>query len=281
MIVAVGSDKGSPGATTLATVLALAWPGDRVLCELDPRGADLPFRLMHASGQHMPAQPSVATLAVAARPGGASPAIEQFAHPTVLGVPVIRGEVSTRASSKVAPHLPAVAQLAAAWPGTVIADVGSLQPSNPALVVARAASIVLLVMRAGTEGLGHLRARVEELAEYVGDPRRERTSVGVVLVADSRDEGAAVHRTRALLESIGSPAPVVGVFRHDPTSAAALWSGPLTPKLIKSPLLKSAGQLVSALWRLWPETMGSVSWQPSPAAAPAPMTRMFAPRVGA
>lgn len=281
MIVAVGSDKGSPGATTLATVLALAWPGDRVLVELDLRGADLPFRLMHASGQHMPAQPSVAALAVAARPGGAPPVLEQFAHPTVLGVPVIHGEVSTRASSKVAPHLPAIAQLAAAWPGTVIADVGSLQPSNPALVVAKAASIVLLVMRATTEGLGHLRARVEELGEYVGDPRRERTSVGVVLVADSRDEGAAVHRTRALLESIGSPAPVVGVFRHDPASAAALWAGPLTPKLIKSPLLKSAGQLVTELWRLWPETMGSVAWQSAPAAAPAPATRMFAPRVGA
>ena len=53
VIVAVGSDKGSPGATTLATALGLVWPGDRLLCELDPRGADLPFRLMGANGQHM------------------------------------------------------------------------------------------------------------------------------------------------------------------------------------------------------------------------------------
>jgi hypothetical protein len=285
VIIAVGSDKGSPGATTLATVLGLAWPGDRVVCELDPRGADLPFRLMHVNGQHMPAQPSVATLAVAARPGGAPPQLEQFAHPTAIGVPVIHGEVSTRASSKVAPHLPAIAQLAAAWRGTVIADVGSLQPSNPALVVAKAASIVLLVMRPTTEGLGHLRARAEELAEYVGDPRRERTSVGVVLVADSRDESAAVQRTRALLESIGSPVPVVGVFRHDPTSASALWSEGLSKKLIKSPLLKSVSQLVSELWQLWPEAMGSVSWQPAhtpqPAAQSAGEAPMFAPRVGA
>jgi len=133
VIIAVGSDKGSPGATTFATVLALAWPGERVLCELDPRGADLPFRLMHADGRHLPAQPSIATLAVAARPGGVPPELAQFAQPTLLGVPVIRGEVSTRASSKVAPHLPGIAQLAAAWLGTVIADVGSLQPGNPAL----------------------------------------------------------------------------------------------------------------------------------------------------
>jgi hypothetical protein len=263
VIIAVGSDKGSPGATTLATVLGLAWPGDRVVCELDPRGADLPFRLMHANGQHMPAHPSVATLAVAARPGGAPPQLPQFAHPTVLGVPVIRGEVSTRANSKVAPHLPAIAHLAAAWPGTFIADLGSLQPSNPSLVIAKAASIVLLVMRPSTEGLGHLRARVEDLAEYVGDPRRERTSVGVVLVADGRDEDAAARRTRALLDSIGSPAPVVGVFRHDPAAAGALWSGPVSKKLIKSPLLKSGGQLVSEMWRLWPEAMSRVSWQPT------------------
>ena len=285
MIIAVGSDKGSPGATTLATVLGLAWPGDRVVCELDPRGADLPFRLMHANGRHMPAQPSIATLAVAARPGGPPAQLAQFAHPTVLGVPVIRGEVSTRASGKVAAHLPAIAQLAAAWPGTVIADVGSLQPSNPALVIAKAASVVLLVMRASTEGLGHLRARVEELGEYVGDPRRERTSVGVVLVAGHRDEGAAVRRTRAVLDSIGSPAPVVGVFGHDPASAAALWSGPLTKKLIKSPLLKSVAQLVSEMWRLWPEAMSSVGWQSThtaqPTAEPAAEQATCAPQVGA
>jgi hypothetical protein len=201
----------------------------------------------------------------------------------VLGVPVIRGEVSTRASAKVAPHLPAIAHLAASWQGAVIADVGSLQPSNPALVVAKAASVVLLVLRPSTEGLGHLRARVEELAEYVGDPRRERTSVGVVPVAEGRAEGAAVHRTRALLESIGSPAQVVGVFRHDPASAAALWAGPLSKKLIKSALVKSGERLVSAMWRLWPEAMGTLTWQPTQPTQPTQPGQhpAHAPRVGA
>jgi len=277
VIVAVGSDKGSPGATTLATVLAVVWPGERVLCELDPRGADLPFRLMQMNGQHMQAAPSIATLAVAARPGGASLQLLQFAQWSALNVPVIRGEVSSRASIKVAAHLPAIAHLAASWPGAVIADVGSLQPGNPALVVAKAAGVVLLVMRASTEGLGHLRARIEELSEYVGDPRRERTSVGVVLVADSSDEGGAIHRTRALLESIGSPAPVVGVFRHDPAAAAALWSGPLTKKLVKSALVKSGEQLVSEMWRLWPEAMGSVPYAPASTATgvPGPAPQYF------
>ena len=262
MIVAVGSDKGSPGATTLATVLGMVWPGERVVGELDPRGADLPFRLMHVSGQHMPATPSLATLAVDARPGAVQPQLQNYAQPTVLGVPVIRGEVSTRAGARVAPHLPSIAQLAASWNGTVIADVGSLQPSNPALVVAKAAAVVLLVMRASTEGLGHLRSRIEELSEYVGDPRRARTSVGVVLVADSRDAGAAVTRTRALLDNIGSPAPVVGVFRHNPAAAAALWSGPLSKKIVRGPLARSGEELIRQMWQLWPDELGRATYRP-------------------
>lgn len=280
MIIAVGSDKGSPGATTLATVLGLVWPGDRLLAELDPRGADLPFRLMAGGGQHMPAQPSIASLAIAARPGGAAPHLMHFAQQTTLGIPVIRGEVSTRASSKVAPHLPAIAHLAASWPGTVIADVGSLQASNPALVVAKAASVVLLVMRATTEGLGHLRARVDELAEYVGDPRRERTSVGVVVVSDAREQAAAVTRTRTLLDSIGSPAPVVGVFRHDPAEATLLWSQPLGKRLLKSALVKSGTELTSQMWKLWPEAMATVTW-PQRAAQYPPQQPSFATPAGA
>jgi hypothetical protein len=122
---------------------------------------------------------------------------------------------------------------------------------------------------------------VEELGEYVDDPRRDRTSVGVVLVADSRDEAAALDRTRAVLDSIGSPAPVVGLFRHDPASTAALWSGPLSKKLIKSPLLTSVGELVSELWRLWPEAMSGVSWQPAPASQAGSEPVVSAPGVGA
>ena len=261
MIVAVGSDKGSPGATTLAVALGLVWPGDRLVCELDPRGADLPFRLMTPAAQHMGPVPSVGTLAIDARPGAAAPQLARYAQQTMLGVPVIRGEVSTRAAGKVSAHLPAIANVAAAWQGAVITDVGSLQPNNPALVVARSAPVVLLVMRASTEGLGHLRDRIDELSAYVGDERRERTPVGVVLVADSRDEGAATHRTRALLESIGSPAPVVGVFAHDAAAAAALWEGPPTKKVTKGPLVRSAEKLVASMWQLWPEAMSQTQFQ--------------------
>jgi hypothetical protein len=273
VIVAVGSDKGSPGATTLATALGLVWPGERLVCDLDLRGADLPFRLLQPGGQHMRAAPSIATLAVDARPGAQPPHLPDYAQATTLGVPVIRGEVSTRTASKVAPHLPAIASLAAAWPGTVIADIGSLQPSNPALVVTKAAAVVLLVTHASTEALGRLRGRAEELAEYVGDPRREGTSVGVVVMAERRDEDHAVGRTKALLNSIGSPAPVIGPFRYDRKAVAALWAELPGKKLARSSMVRSVDRLVREIERLWP---GAVSHPTSADASEAAPTRVGA-----
>jgi hypothetical protein len=117
-------------------------------------------------------------------------------------------------------------------------------------------------MRASTEGLGHLRDRIEELSASVGDPTRDWMSVGVVLVASSREEGAAVHRTRTLLDSIGSPAPVVGVFHHDPAGAAALWDGPLSKRTANGPLVRSAERLVGSMWQLWPQVLSAIAYPP-------------------
>jgi hypothetical protein len=268
VIIAVGSDKGAPGATTLATVLGLVWPGERVVVELDPRGADLPFRLMQASGQPMATAPSIVGLAIDTRAGSTPPPMDRYAQHTALGVPVIPGELSSRANSKMAAHLPAIAATAARWPGAVVADLGSLQSTNPAMVVAKAAATVLLLTRPTLEGLGHLRDRVEELTEFVGDPRRDRTTVGVVLVTDSHAEKSAIDQTAKLLSSIGSPAPVVGVFTHDPAGAAALWSGPVSKKLAKSALLRSGHHLVLRLRSLWPELTAEPESLVAPVAEP-------------
>ena len=41
MLIAVVSSKNSPGATTTALALTLAWPRPALLAELDPRGGDI------------------------------------------------------------------------------------------------------------------------------------------------------------------------------------------------------------------------------------------------
>lgn len=258
MILAVGSDKGSPGATTLATVLGLVWPSERVVLELDPRGADLPFRLMLPSGQPMATAPSIVGLAVDARAGSAPAPLDRYAQHTALGVPVVPGELSSRANHRMAVHLPAIATTAARWPGTVIADLGGMHPTNPAMVLGKAAEAVLLVTCPTLEGLGHLRDRIDELTEMVGDPRRTQLPVGVVLVTEQGEARAGKERVSKLLTSIGSPAPVVGVFAYDPGAARALWSGPATKKLAKSVLLRSGRDLMGQIRRLWPALVPDV-----------------------
>jgi hypothetical protein len=61
MIVAVCSDKGSPGASALAVALGLVWPGRRAVVEADPSGGVLGFRMRHAeSGEVLKPDPTVA-----------------------------------------------------------------------------------------------------------------------------------------------------------------------------------------------------------------------------
>lgn len=253
MIIAVGSDKGSPGATTLAVLLGLCWSGDRLVCEVDPCGADLPYRLAGGDGRPLAASPSIATLAVDARPGGLARPLELYAQQTALSLPVIAGEVSPRRFARLSPHLPAICQAAAGWTGTVIADVGRLQPWNPSLQLARTAAVVVLLVRADIESLGHLRDRVEELAADVGAERRLHSPVAVVVRAGRGEQRAAAGRVETLLASIGSPAPVVGVLADDRAAANRLWSGPLSRPVLRSRLWGSARAIVDQLRALAPE----------------------------
>ena len=128
---------------------------------------------------------------------------------------------------------PIAAELAA-WPGTVIADLGRLQTGNPALPVARSAAAVLLLTRVDLESLAHLRDRVGELAAGVGDPGRDRSPVGVVVTGPARSASFGPDQVRQLLASIGSPAPVLGFWPHDPAAAKGLWEGQLTRRLAGS-----------------------------------------------
>lgn len=253
MIVAVGGDKGAPGATTLAVTLAAAWPGERVLAELDPRGADLPFRLHHGGGGPVQERPSIAALAVDARPGNAAPPMDRYAQPTSLGVPLIPGELSVRTMANLVPHMPTIAKAAAGWRGVVIADLGALLPGNPALTVAKAAPVTLLVTRPGMAGLSRLVERVEALSDATGDPSRTAPPVGVVVVAEPGDAKPSADRAARLLAGAGSPAPVVGALPLDRKAVADLYSAAPSKKLWKSSLLRAATDLVNSLLETWPE----------------------------
>jgi hypothetical protein len=250
VIVAGCSDKGSPGVTTLLMLLGLVWPNERVVAEMDPAGGDLALRL------RLGPEPTVLALAADAR-AGLPNGVLGYAQPTVLGVPVVVGAETAERFGPMARLWPQVAAESARWPGTVLADLGRMQPGNPALPVAQAATVVLVVARSTVEGLHHLRHRVLELAPLVGSADGVRSRLAVVMVCPSRGGEGAVAQARRVLESAGSPVPVAGYVAEDPAAAAALWSGTVPRTLGRSELVRSAGTLARTLLSWWPELVRS------------------------
>lgn len=253
MIIGIGADKGSPGATITALLLGMCWPTDRVVVELDPRGADLTYRCTGPGGRPLAVTPSLMTVAIESRPGSAPRPLDGYAQPAGCAVPLIVGENSPTRFTRIAPHLPSLTRVLAGWAGTVIADLGSLQPASPTLTVARAASVVVLVTRADVTGLAQLRERAEELAVDLGDHDRPRSPLAVIVRAAGDDPRDAGQRAERLLASIGSPAPVIGVLPEEPKTIAALLTGQVTRRMTRGPLLTEALATTVRLCTGWPE----------------------------
>jgi hypothetical protein len=168
---------------------------------------------------------------------------------------------------------PAVAEAAAAWRGTVIADLGRLQPGSPAVAVARQATAVLVLAQVSVEGLFHLRERVNELAHALGDPSRQRNPVAVVVSARRKDASAAVRQATHMLQAGGSPIPVAGVAALDPSAAEQLRDGRMSKRVSGGDLLAGAGELAATLCGWWPQlSMGDEPAPPQPPQVPAAMS---------
>ena len=272
MIVGVCSDKGSPGVTTLAVALGLVWPGESCLVmECDPSGGVLSFRMQHAEiGGLLQPEPTVASLAAVVRRGLPADGVRRFCQPTTLGVPVIPGPLTAQRWVPVRGLWPQIAQELADWPGTVIADLGRMQPGNAALPVAQAATAVLLVGHADAEGLFGLRDRAATLAHVLGDPDRERPSVAVVVTDAGAHRRTAVKAAGQMLAAAGSPVPVAGFFAQDPAGAERLWAGEVNRKLARSELIGSARSLAETVIGWWPQLAG----QAEPDAVPPPQVAL-------
>jgi len=275
VIIGVCSDKGSPGVTTLAVALGLVWPGQQCLVmECDPSGGVLSFRMQHAElGGLLQPEPTVASLAAMVRLGLPEDGLLRFCQPTSLGVAVVPGPLTAQRWVPVRGLWPQIAQELAAWPGTVIADLGRMQPGNAALPVAQAATAVLLVGHANAEGLFGLRDRAATLAHVLGDPGRERPSVAVVVTDSPAQRSTAVKAAGHMLAAAGSPVPVAGFFARDPAGAQRLWAGEVNRKLAKSELISSARSLAETVIGWWPQLADrddASAPPPTPAPAPAP-----------
>lgn len=254
MIVAVCSSKGSPGVTTAALALALAWPGPRLVLEADPSGGDLAFRGRDPhTGRLIRDGRGLLSLAADARTGVPSEALSRYATSTSWGVDVVCGPPSVASYAPMRSLWPGVADAAAAWRGTAIADLGRLYPGSPAFPLAQQATAVLVLTPVTVESLFHLRDRLPELASQLADPTAAVNPVGVVALARRRDVTSAVHQVTRVLDSVGCPVPVLGCLAVDATSAHRLCEGHLTARMSRGHLLRSAMDVATRVTQRWPQ----------------------------
>jgi MinD-like ATPase involved in chromosome partitioning or flagellar assembly len=256
MIIAVCSDKGAPGVTTLATVLGLVWPRGATVLEADPSGGDLTFRLrssLSPSQDFLPTEPSVFTLAADARTGLTGGDVARYGQTSTLGVRVIPGPLRAERTASLRPLWPAVAQQLAQSSDPVIADLGRMQPGHAARSVAQAAIAVLVLARPDPEGLYHLRERVAQLAYELGVNSQARNPAAVVMLADPRERRTVLGQAGHMLEAAGLPIPVAGWMAHDRPAVTALRGGEMTRALRGSELVRSVTELTASMIRLWPQ----------------------------
>ena len=231
-LAAITTIPGGRGATTVSAAVALTWPGDVLLAELDPSGGDL------GAWFDLPEEPALKS-AVASAPAGEWPVIVQHArtvNPTVsvLAAPVRSREaavVVAEATNRLVPVLSALDH------ADVIADTGRTT-SGLGPVAAQAAFVIIVASQAP----GSARATAAVL---------DRTA-GLVDVCVQRAMPAAVAVIGDDPYPIDEIGKYLGVPCHliadDPLGAAVLAGRPATGRLAsRSRLLRSASQLAATV----------------------------------
>ena len=143
MLIAVGSIKGSPGATTLALALAAVWPGQQaVVVEADCAGGDL------GGWCWLPDRPGLASLATKARTGTVS--LTDHARRLPCGLDAVLAPAGRQAATVAVGLLAEAATTVWAEQRPTILDVGRLEPGSHTAALIDAAD-ALLILTSGDE----------------------------------------------------------------------------------------------------------------------------------
>jgi hypothetical protein len=224
-MIAIGSLRGSPGATTLAVALATARTDSgrtALVVEADPDGGVMAarFGLGH--------RPCLTDLAVRARGAVDPDEIWEYVQLLRSRVPVLVGHPSSdqchatlrTGAARLAPLFDSLSD------HDVIVDVGRLRPGSPAQGLIDAAALVVIVVRSCLEDIDGARPRLAGL---------ERSSVVLV--------GHRPYGADEVAEALGIP--VLGVVPDDARGAGAVGAAPRRTKRL--PLLRSVTALADVV----------------------------------
>lgn len=208
MLIAVGSWRGSPGATTAALALAEAWPADAkaYVAECDPRGGTLVTRFL------MPGPRRLAAMAGQGRRGGDLSLLDQYATTVPSGVRVLTGPEhgrQLRAALNALLTPAGMFEQAANDPGTaLIADIGRIDSDvSETASLLLLADVLVLVARPVPD-------QVLSLAAVREQAHRLHPNIGLLLVGP----GYPAEHVAELLQL-----PVLGQLPLISTGAAVLW----------------------------------------------------------
>ena len=214
MIIAVGSVKGSPGATTAALALADRWPVGNVplVVEADPAGGDLGARFGLAAAR------GLVTLAAAGRRGDRvsdGRSLTEHVHELPGGLPVVTAPAGAEQARQVLGELAgggwSLLWGAARRGRTMIVDCGRLDPLSPAAPAWRAADALLVVLRARDDEIGHLAARWQVLDSW---------GLPAWYLLPTQVDGSRERRMRDLVRILGPQ--VLGPLPYDLAAAQVL-----------------------------------------------------------
>ena len=222
MLLAVASFKGSPLVTSLAVALAARWPTPgAVVVEADPAGGDLAFRFGHRR------EPGLSDLATDTRSGSQEPDLTAYAQRIALGCDVVFGPADQIQADPRGSHdgeetgeaVQVVRMVARNGLGVlrrtaadrlVVVDVGRLGWDSPAMPLACAADVLLLVSRTGMDAIDAVQVRRNRLLAVPG----MGASVRLVLA------GQPPYPAQEIAETAGLP--LAGVLPDDRRGAAVL-----------------------------------------------------------
>ena len=235
MLIAIGSQKSSPGATTLALALAGFWPAETatVVVEADPAGGDV------KSWQRLPGEPGLGALATAARHSADAASVLDHASELPGGLHAVTApEGPDQAGAAVrllARDGAGLLRALSADPMVTVMDLGRLDPGSPALDLLAYADATLIVARPNLAEITRLAARIATVKQHAREP--EAVSLVLAGTGYPAEAVAASQQTDVLI-----------ALPHDADCAGVL-SGTLTMRrgLGRTRLARAARTLGHAL----------------------------------
>ncbi len=209
------SPGGSPGVSTTALGLALAWPGRVLLAECDPMGRRVLPGFM-ADRMRASAGPGLLGLAMAAEADPQGPvALEEYVVPITEDghAGLLHGVRDPRHGMRLRPVWRRLAEALLARDGDVLADLGRVGGTDTPTELLKAADAVVMVLKPTVTQVDAAAARLDALKELVG----EQAAIRLCLIADGAYGAGDVERVLGF--------PVLAELPCSPADARVLSDG--------------------------------------------------------